>query len=99
MYARVTSAQIDPKNIKKFKDIFEESVVPAAKKQKGFLAISLMFNHETGDGIAIGYWESEEDAVATEKNLFYQEQAAKFIPFYIRHPIREGYEMLVQEKK
>lgn len=98
MYARVTSAQIDPKNIEKFKKIYEESVVPAAKKLKGFRGISLMFNPETGDGLSIGYWNSEEDCIATEKSLFYQEQVAKFIPFYIKHPIRDGYEVLIQEK-
>lgn len=98
MYARVTSAQIDPKNIEKLKKIYEESVVPAAKKLKGFRGISLMINPETGDGLSIGYWNSEEDCIATEKNLFYQEQVAKFIPFYVKHPIRDGYEVLIQEK-
>ena len=99
MFARVTSAQIDPKNIEQCKKIYEESVVPAAKEQKGFQAISLMVNSETGDVLSIGYWDSEEDAIATEKNLFYQEQVAKFIPFYIKHPIRDGYEVLIEEKK
>jgi heme-degrading monooxygenase HmoA len=99
MYARVTSAQIDPMNIDKFKEIYEESVVPAAKKQKGFQGISLMINRETGDGLSIGYWDSEEDAIETEKNLFYQEQVAKFIPYYVKHPIRDGYEVMVHEKK
>jgi heme-degrading monooxygenase HmoA len=98
MYARVTSAQIDPKNIEKLKKIYEESVVPAAKKLKGFRGISLMINPETGDGLSIGYWSSEEDCIATEKNLFYQEQVAKFIPFYVKHPIRDGYEVMVHEK-
>lgn len=98
MYARVTSAQIDPKNIERLKKIYEESVVPAAKKLKGFRGISLMINPETGDGLSIGYWNTEEDCIATEKNLFYQEQVAKFIPFYVKHPIRDGYEVLIQEK-
>lgn len=98
MYARVTSAQINPKDIEKFKGIYEESVVPAAKKQKGFISIALMINRETGDGLSIGYWNTEEDAIATEKNLFYQEQVAKFIPYYVKHPIREGYEVVIQEK-
>ncbi len=98
MYARVTSAQIDPKNIEEFTKIYRESVVPAAKKQKGFRGISLMFDPKTGDGLSIGYWKSEEDAIATEKSLFYQEQVAKFIPYYVKHPIRDGYEVLVHEK-
>ena len=97
MFARVTSAQIDPKDVDKFKDIFKESVVPAAKKQKGFKGIVLLIDPKTGKGMVIGYWKSEEDALATEKNLFYQEQAAKFIPFYTRNPIREGYVVYVKE--
>ena len=58
-----------------------------------------MVNRKTGDVLSISYWNSEEDAITTEKNLYYQEQVAKFIPFYVRHPIREGYEVLIQEKK
>jgi heme-degrading monooxygenase HmoA len=99
MYARVTSAQIDPKNIETFTKIYEDSVVPAAKKQKGFISIWLMINRETGDGLSISYWDTEEDVVATEKNLFYQEQVAKFIPYYVKHPIRDGYEVVIQENK
>ena len=97
MDARVTTAQIDPKNIEKFKAIFEESVVPAIKKQIGFEEIILMSNPKTGAGMVISYWKSEEDAIATDKNLFYQEQAAKFLPFFTRDPIREGFEVLVRE--
>ncbi len=97
MYARVTTAQIDPKDREKFTAIFEESVVPAARKQKGFEEIVLMINPKTGEGMVIGYWNSEEDATATDKNLFYQEQAAKFLPFFTRDPIREGFEVYVKE--
>ncbi len=96
MYARVTSGQIFPERIEQFKKIYEESVVPAAKKQKGFKGICLMFNLKTGEGLSIGYWNSEDDALANEKNLFYQEQVAKFIPFYKKQPIRDGYEILVK---
>jgi hypothetical protein len=99
MFARATSGQVDPKNIEQCVKIYEESVVPAAKAQKGFVAISLLVNPETGDFLSIGYYESEENAVANERNLYYQEQVAKFIPFYVKDPIREGYEVLIDEKK
>ena len=97
MFARITTFQVDPKDIEKCVKIYAESVVPAAKKQKGFHAIELMVNPESGDGVSIGYWETEEDAVATERNLFYQEQAAKFLPFFTRDPIREGFEVYIKE--
>jgi heme-degrading monooxygenase HmoA len=96
MYARVTSALIDIKRIEQFRKIYEKSVVPAAKKQKGFKGISLMVNPKSGEAMSISYWDTEEDALANEKNLYYQEQVAKFIPAYKRQPIREGYEILVK---
>ncbi len=98
MYARVTSAEIFKEKIDQFIEIYEEYVVPAAKKQKGFKGIHLLVDRKTGTGMSITYWESEEDALANEKSLYYQEQVARFIPFYAKHPIRDGYEVLVQEK-
>lgn len=98
MYARVTSAEIFKEKIDQFIAIYEECVVPAAKKQKGFKGIHLMVDRETGNGMAISYWESEEDALANEKNRYYQEQVARFITFFAQQPIREGYEVLVHRR-
>jgi len=96
MFARLTTAQIPIDRIDIFIKIFEESVVPAAKSQKGYKSIYLSVDRKTGKGVAIGFWESEEDAIANEENRFYQEQVAKFITFYTKPPIREGYEVVVQ---
>ena len=97
MFARVTSARIDKDKIDQFKKIYEENVVPAAKKQKGFKGICLMVDRKTGEGLSISYWATEVDVLSTEKNLYYQQQVARFLPFYTRDPIREGFEVLVQE--
>ena len=96
MFARLTTAQIQADRIDRFIKIYEESVVPAAKSQKGYKGISLFVDRKTGKGVSIGFWESQEDAIANEENRFYQEQVAKFIAFYAKPPIREGYEVVVQ---
>lgn len=96
MFARLTTAQIPIDRIDRFIKIYEESVVPAAKSQKGYKGIYLLVDRKTGKGVAIGLWESEEDAIANEENRYYQEQVAKFITFYTIPPIREGYEVVVQ---
>jgi len=93
----MTTAEIIIEKIDQFIEIYIEYVVPAAKKQKGFQGVSFMVNRKTGEGMSITYWESEEDALANEKNLYYQEQVARFISFYARDPIREGYDVLVNE--
>ncbi len=97
MFARVTSARIDKDKIEQLKKIYEENVVPAAKKQKGFKGICLMVDRKTGEALSISYWATQEDVLTTEKNLYYQQQVARFLPYYTRDPIREGYEVLIQE--
>ncbi len=96
MFARLTTAQIHVDKIDRFIKLYEESVVPAAKLQKGYKSICLFMDRKTGKGIALAFWESEEDAIANEENRYYQEQVAKFITFYTKPPIREGYEVVVQ---
>jgi len=97
MFARLTKAQIKLDRIDEFIKRYEESVVPATKGQKGFKGIYLLVNRQTGHGISFSLWESEEDVLANESNRFYQEQIAKFVNFYASPPIREGYEVLLQE--
>jgi heme-degrading monooxygenase HmoA len=97
MFARVTSAEIFKEKIDQFIEIYEEYVVPAAKKQKGFRGVHLLVDRKTGKGMSITYWENEENALANEKSLYYQEQVAKFITFFSQQPIRDGYEVPVHE--
>ena len=96
MYARLTIAQIRTDMVNEFIKIYEKSVIPEAKSQKGFCKIYLLIDRKTGNGVSIGFWDSEKDALANEQSLFYQEQLAKFINFYTKPPIREGYEVSLQ---
>lgn len=97
MFARLTIAQVKTERVDEFIKIYKESVLPSAKSQEGYCGIYLLVDRKTGKGVSIGLWDSEKDALANEKNLFYQEQVAKFITFYKKLPIREGYEVSVQD--
>ena len=97
MFARLATFKIKTYKIKEGKDIYNKSVVPPLKSQKGFKKTFLLVNDKTGDGVAVGLWETEADALASEQNLFYQEQLIKFLgllsdPTYIR----EGYEVKIE---
>lgn len=96
MFARLTARQINPERIDEFIKRYRESVVPAAKSQKGYKGIFLFMDRKTGYSVSISFWEKEEDAVANEENRYYQEQVAKFITFYKKPPVREGYEVVLQ---
>jgi heme-degrading monooxygenase HmoA len=96
MYVRLTKLDIKPDKIEEATELYRKSVVPAAKSQKGFVSIYLLQDKPTGKGFALTFWKSEQDCLANERNLYYQEQLAKFIPFYQSQPIREGYEVVVK---
>jgi heme-degrading monooxygenase HmoA len=96
MYARVTELNMKPDKVEEAIEIYRKSVVPAAKCQRGFIAIYLLTDRPTGKGRAISFWKTEKDCLANEHNRYYQEQLAKFIDFYQSAPIREGYEVTVK---
>jgi heme-degrading monooxygenase HmoA len=97
MFARVTVSQIKVDKVDETIKIVEESVLTAAKSQKGYRGAYLFTDRKTGKGLMISLWDSEEDAVASEQSGYYQEQVAKFKDFFTAPPVREGYEVSVQD--
>jgi len=95
MFARMTKFRIKIDKIETAIRLYNESVVPSAKAQKGFCRLSLLVNRETGEGTSITFWDSEEDAKANEENRYYQNQLIKFLNFLEKPTfIREGYEVV-----
>ena len=96
MFARMTTMETKIGKIDKFVEIYEKSIVPAAKSQKGYCGAYFLVNRKTGKVVSITLWDSEEDALANEENRYYQEQLVKIMNLLTRSPIREGYEVSVQ---
>jgi len=96
MYARLTTLNVKPERIDEAIKIYRTSVVPAAKAQQGFVAAYLLTDRTAGQGMSMTIWKTEEDALANEHNLYYQEQLVKFLEFLQSPPIREGYEISVK---
>jgi len=95
MYARMTIMMIHPDRIPDALAIYKKSVVPAARKQKGFRGICMLKDVQAGKGISVTFWRTEKDAQANEESLYYQEQLAKFLDMFSGPPIKEGYEVAV----
>ena len=98
MYARMTHIHIKPDKIQAAIEIYKKSVVPEAKKQKGFKGVLLLTDPQSGSGMSITLWTSEKAALANEVSRYYQEQLVKFTDFYTLPPSREGYEVSLQVK-
>ena len=97
MYTRLTTVQCKSDKLDETIKIYEESVVPAAKSQNGYLGAYLLIDHETGKGVSITVWCCEEAAIANEQSGYYQEQLAKFKGIFTAPPVHEGYEVVVQD--
>ena len=96
MFARLTIVQVKPDKMDETIKIYEDSVVSAAKSQKGYKGAYLLTDPKTGKGISCTLWDNEEDAVANEQSGYYQEQVGKFKDFFTSPPVQEGYEVSVQ---
>jgi heme-degrading monooxygenase HmoA len=96
MFARVLRSHFRAGKIEQVTEVFEKSVLPQCRKQPGFKGAYFLTDSRTGESMAITLWASEEAMLASEKNRFFQEQVAKFIPFYEVPPVREAYELILK---
>jgi len=95
MFARMTIIQVKPEKIVDGVRIYRKSVVPEAKKQKGYRGACLLVDPKSGKCVSVTFWRNERDAIANEENLYYQEQLVKFLNLLAGPMIREGYEVRV----
>ena len=95
MYARVVTNQLQPGKKEQWMSIVRDSIVPAAKQQKGFKGFVVLKDPNSDKGIGYSMWETEADLKANEANNFYQEQIAKLKGVLAETPVREIYEVIV----
>ena len=96
MYARVTIVLMQPGKLDEGIRVYRDSVVPAAKQQKGFKGIYLLTDRNTSKSISIALWQTEADMKAGESSGYFQQQLAKFKDIFGAPPVREQYEVSVQ---
>lgn len=93
MHGRIVTVQMEPEDLGKAVDIYRDSVIPAAREQKGFSDALLFTDFATGKAVSITVWETEEDLLAGQNSGYYQEQIAKFADLMTRTPVQEGFEL------
>ena len=97
MHVRAVTVQIQPGKTQEAIDMYKNSVVPAAKAQKGFQGAYLMTDAGSGKALSITVWDSEADMMAGETSGgYYQEQIGKFGGLFTASPAIEHYELSVE---
>ena len=95
MFARLTIVQTKADKMDEAVKVAKESVIPAAKSQKGFVGAHLL-TEPNGKGVFITFWKTAEDAIANETSGYYQQQLAKFKDLFAAPPVHEGYNVAFQ---
>ena len=96
MHARAVNTQIKPGKMDDAIRIFRDSVVPAAKQQKGFKSILFLTDRAGNKAIAVSVWETDADLKANEASGYYREQIAKFADVFSAPPTAQAYVVSVQ---
>jgi heme-degrading monooxygenase HmoA len=97
MYARVTTTHISPAKTDEAIQIWRDSVMPAAKRQKGFRSARLLVDRKTGKSLSVVTWETSADALATgESSAYLKEQLAKFASLFTAPPVVEQFEVAAE---
>jgi heme-degrading monooxygenase HmoA len=95
MHARVILGRVKLNKQNEAINIYKESVVPAAKKQKGFKSMNLLTDQDTNKFISITIWETEKDMVASESSGYLQEQLGKIAALFAAPPTIQHYDVSV----
>lgn len=97
MYVRAATVQIRPGKTQEVIDLHNNSLIPAAKAQKGWRGSYLMTDAGSEKILSITVWDSEEEMLASESGSGYlKEQVAKFDSVFAEPPHFDHYELSVE---
>lgn len=97
MFARVTTIQASTGKLDALVRVYEKTVLPATAAERGFRGTYLLTDRDRGKCVAVTFWETEDDAIANEASGYYQQQVDKVRHLLTTPPMREGYEVAVQD--
>lgn len=93
MYARMMVSRVKPGTIDESLRIWNDEILPAARKQSGFLGLTLLVDRDRNAGASISLWESVAALEAAEGNGFLREQTAKLSGILVGQLERHVYEV------
>ena len=97
MYVRAATVNIRPEKMQEVIDLHNDSLVPAAKAQKGWQGSYLMTDAGNGKILSITIWESEAEMLASESGSGYlKEQVPRFGSVFAGPPHFDHYELSVE---
>ena len=98
MYARVTTGYVQPGKMDELNQYARETIVSLYPQQQGFKGALFLSDRSADKEIAITLWETEAEMAAGEASGgYYREYLAKMAHLFASAPVREAYEVSIQE--
>lgn len=89
MYARCITASVQPDRVEEAIAIYQDSIIPAARKQPGFVSAMLLTDRSMGRATSVTVWQSDEARAAADASGFLRQQIGKLAPMFLAPPTRE----------
>jgi hypothetical protein len=67
MQIRVLSVQVPPDKVEEVENAYHTSLISTQEKQRGYSALLLLWDPDTGEAQEISFWEDKEDREASER--------------------------------
>lgn len=100
MYCRMTFVHLKRGVSQEAQVIFQRSIIPAARAEKGFKGIYWLESVEDPTQcIGLSFWESREDAEENERSGYYSEQRDKIAHLVLPETLRKGYEVCAMAER
>ncbi|MFW3145630.1 MAG: antibiotic biosynthesis monooxygenase family protein [Thermoplasmatota archaeon] len=95
MYVGVIFYRFKTGEVKKGVKEWEEMVLREAKRQQGFIKAEMFVDERTGEGLDIGFWETEEDAKRFQETGLFDLLAQGLKPYLSEPPRRQQFKLIL----
>jgi heme-degrading monooxygenase HmoA len=82
MYVNVAKGRLQPDKTEEAIELWRNTLLPELRQHEGFRGLLVMGERQTGEGLSITLWETEEDFRATASERGYQQTFSQIGPLY-----------------
>jgi quinol monooxygenase YgiN len=93
MYARVISAQVDPKQLERLVEIVRDDSLRGSREHRGFRGAYGLVDRSNGRGMLITLWETAEDLEDVEASGYLAHALSQVMGYLHGPAVRETYEV------
>lgn len=99
MYASMTTVKIRSDQTAEATRIWQEEILPVNRTLPGWKGAELFTDAQTGEGVAINFYETVADVNTVESSGAFQQLMAKLVPLMVAPPQRKVYELTGQARQ